>query len=278
MSSLWDDPPTRRIRRRRKPERAALWAGDGWWGETRVGVFETLQVRRGHPVALEEHCHRLRASQQTVGRPLPPATIAQQLLEAARILPARWAGLRVELTSTSALPTLSMHLLPRRAGMARWRQGVTVVTARGRIAPPAALPAQVKSSERLPSILAWGEAPSRRPFEILWCNAGGCVTEGTVSNLFIVRGGQLLTPPAWAGALAGVVRGAIVRLARRARLAVAEQPFTRHELFTAAEAFLTNSLIGVVPVRMADGRRIGTACPGPVTRRLQRAYAATLRG
>ncbi|MBI4226707.1 MAG: aminotransferase class IV family protein, partial [Candidatus Omnitrophica bacterium] len=120
-------------------------------------------------------------------------------------------------------------------------------------------------------------ASPRAPFEILWCNEQGLLTEGTVSNLFLVRRGQLLTPPVWGGALPGVVRQAVCRLARRLKISVEETPVTRHELYTAEEAFVTNSLVGVVAIRVADGRRVGTRCPGSVTRRLQRAYDTTLR-
>ena len=103
------------------------------------------------------------------------------------------------------------------------------------------------------------------------------MTEGTVSNLFLVRRGGLVTPPVWVGALPGVTRQAVCRLARRLTLSVEETPVTRHELYTAEEAFVTNSLVGVAAIRVADGRHIGARCPGPVTRRLQRAYAARLR-
>jgi len=251
------------------------------WDETRVGVFETLQVLHGRPVALEAHWQRLLASQRTVRRPLPPSAARAHLTRAARAMPGGVGGLRLEVTSTAAGPALAIRILPRRshrpgAGSDGGR-GVAVVTAAGRAGSPAALPAQVKSIERIPSVLAWGEAPPEGVFEVLWCNAQGYLVEGTVSNLFIVRRACLMTPPVWAGALAGVVRDALLRLACRLRVPVVEQPFTRHELFTAAEAFLTNSLIGVAPVRVADGRRIGRRCPGVITRRLQRAYAAWRR-
>ena len=143
-----------------------------------------------------------------------------------------------------------------------------------RPAPPAAVPAQVKSTERVPSVLAWSQVSDRSIFEVLACTPQGYVAEGTASNLFIVRGGEVITPPTWVGVLPGIVRRTVLRLARRARLVVHETPFTRHELFTAQEAWLTNSLIGLVPIRTVDGRRIGRRCPGLITRRLQRQYAA----
>lgn len=249
-----------------------------WLDETRVGVFETLAVARGRPVAWEAHWRRLCESQHTVGRAAPPAALHAQVRRAARQV--REGGLRVSLTTTAVSP-MTMGILPRRRlkqGLSPVATGVSVVTATGRASSAAALPAQVKSIERIPSILAWGEAGAQRPFEILWCNGQGYLTEGTVSNLFLVRRGRLCTPPAWSGALPGVVRQVLMRLAGRLRIPIEETPVTRHELYTAEEAFVTNSLVGVVAIRVADGRRIGARCPGPVTRRLRAAYAARVRG
>ena len=243
------------------------WPSD----ETRVGVFETLAVVRGRPVALDAHWRRLCESQQTVGRARPPASVKALIRRAAK----RADGLRVALTTTALAP-MTVEILPRTSRRPP-ATGVTVVTATGRAPSAAAVPAQVKTIERIPSVLAWGETGARPPFEILWCNAQGLLTEGTVSNLFLVRRGRIITPPRWVGALPGVVRQAVCRLARRLKISVEETPVTRHELYIAEEAFVTNSLVGVVPIRVADGRRVGSRCPGPVTRRLQRAYAAAIR-
>ena len=128
--------------------------------------------------------------------------------------------------------------------------------------------AQVKSSERLSGVLARMEAPEAA--EVLRLGPHGYVTEGTVSNLFFIRGGELVTAPAWAGILEGVTRSRVIRAAGKLRLAVREIPFTRHDLFNAEEAFLTNVLMGILPVRQVDGRRVGEKTPGPVTRKLMR--------
>ncbi len=156
-----------------------------------------------------------------------------------------------------------------------YQSAVVVRTITAPLPSGAVVPAQVKSIDRLPSVLAWGETPDA--FELLWRHADGTVAEGTVSNLFIVRHRRLVTPPVWGGVLAGVVRDEVLRLVRRLRFEILEQPFTRHELFTATEAFLTNSLLGLVPIRIVDGRRIGSRCPGPLTRRFSHAYAAAMR-
>ncbi|MBI4227242.1 MAG: aminotransferase class IV, partial [Candidatus Omnitrophica bacterium] len=131
--------------------------------ETRVGVFETLGVARGRPVALPEHWRRLCESQRTVGRPVPPPSVRAQIRRAARQVGE--GGLRVSLTTMASSP-MTVEILPRRLaqkglsprGTVPFAMGVTVATATGRAPSVAALPAQVKSIERIPSVLAWGEA------------------------------------------------------------------------------------------------------------------------
>ena len=245
------------------------------WDETRVGMFETIRVVSGRPVAWAAHWARLQASQQTVGRPQPPPQLEQQLLRAIRRLPHSVRGARIAVSTTAGDPTVEAQVLPRRRGrsVASWRRGIEVVTAAGRQEAPAAVPSQIKSRERLTGVLARGAGPSSAG-EIVWRNAQGVMTEGTMSNLFIVRRGQLITSPTWSGLLPGIMRAEILRAARRLKIPVVEQPFTRHELFTASEAFMSNSLMGIVPVRVADGRRIGPRCPGVITQRLRRAAVA----
>ena len=128
--------------------------------------------------------------------------------------------------------------------------------------------AQVKLSERLPGVLARLEG-SGVP-EVLRIGPHGYLTEGSVSNLFLVKRGVLMTPPAWLGVLEGVTRSRVLRAASRLRIPVQEIPVTRHDLFNADEAFLTNVLMEALPIREADGRRIGTKVPGAVTRTIQR--------
>jgi len=107
-------------------------------------------------------------------------------------------------------------------------------------------------------------------FEVLRLNFQGYLTEGTISNFFLVKDGILYTPPAWIGVLQGISRARVLRAARRWRMEVREIPVTRHELFNADEAFLTNVLMGVLPIRRVDGRAIGSNVPGPWTLRFMR--------
>ncbi len=234
------------------------------------GVFETCRVQSGRVLRLEEHLQRLQASLKTVNigtAGYRNGTRYRGLLQAAaremkegylRIAVRRRGAPRVLIHRSPSLPYSEKQLsegIALRTVPSRWPAGETGW-------------AQVKSSERLSGVLARMEAPEAA--EVLRLGPHGYVTEGTVSNLFFIRGGELVTAPAWAGILEGVTRSRVIRAAGKLRLAVREIPFTRHDLFNAEEAFLTNVLMGILPVRQVDGRRVGEKTPGPVTRKLMR--------
>lgn len=231
------------------------------------GVFETCRVRKGQVLHREEHLRRLRASLKTAGIFKWDEIAARRKMSRAakglkegflRIAVRRWGRPRILVHREEKIPYsktrasgISLRTVPSRwpAGESGW--------------------AQVKSSERLSGVLARLEAPNEA--EVLRLGPQGHVTEGTVSNLFFVRQGALVTAPGWLGVLEGITRETVIRAARRMRLVVKETPFTRHDLFNAEEAFLTNVLMGVLPIRQVDGRRIGEKTPGPVTRKLMKA-------
>jgi branched-chain amino acid aminotransferase len=86
--------------------------------------------------------------------------------------------------------------------------------------------------------------------------------------VFIVRKGELLTPPIDAGILEGITRNAVIELAGQMKIPVREIPLTRHDIFIADECFLTGSAAEVIPVVKLDSRVIGDGLPGPLTRKL----------
>ncbi len=103
-------------------------------------------------------------------------------------------------------------------------------------------------------------------------NNEGYVAEGSADNVFILRKGVLLTPPGYIGALEGITRNAIVDLALDMGYEVKEEPFTRHDVYTADEVFLTGTAAEVIAVVKVDGREIGEGKPGPETQRLLKAF------
>jgi len=132
----------------------------------------------------------------------------------------------------------------------------------------------IKSLNYLNNILAKIEANNAGCEEAVMLNSEGYVAECTGDNLFIMKAGQLLTPPLYAGALYGITRGTVMDLARESGIPAMETTLTRYDLFNADECFLTGTGAEVVPVVKIDGRVIGSGRPGRVTRKLVTAYHA----
>src|SRR5438045_8472991 len=99
-------------------------------------------------------------------------------------------------------------------------------------------------------------------------NDEGNVAECTADNVFIVKRGQIFTPPITAGALRGITRSVVFEIAAETGIKVTEADITRHDVFIADEAFLTGTAAEIIPLVKADGRPIGTVKPGPSTPRM----------
>ena len=230
-----------------------------------AGVFETCRVRKGAVLHRQEHLERLRESLRTLGMDVHRVQGVEARLNAA----ARRVGdgfVRIGLRAEGE-PRMVVDERRGTPYSDRMRtEGVKVVTAAGCWPSGETGFAGAKHTDRLSSILARAQAGDAA--EVLRFNAEGYLTEGTVSNLFLVKDGTLLTPATWLGVLDGVTRRQLLLAAGRLHIPVQETVVTRHELFNADEAFLTNVLMGVLPVREADGRRIGRRLPGPMTQRL----------
>jgi branched-chain amino acid aminotransferase len=127
------------------------------------------------------------------------------------------------------------------------------------------------------SMLANHEAVSQGYGECLMLDVHGYAAEGSTENLFIVRNGVLHTPEPSA-VLEGITRDSIMILAEDLGMHVVERKITRDEIYCAAEAFFTGTAAEITPIRELDDRKIGTGVPGPVTRSLQNAYLASVRG
>jgi branched-chain amino acid aminotransferase len=139
---------------------------------------------------------------------------------------------------------------------------------------PEAVNPQLKTLNYLNNILAKIEAINAGVNEAILLNAQGYVTECTGENIFYVRGKKLATPPPYVGILKGITRGSVMELAAKQKLDVREEVFTRHELYTADEVFLTGTAAEIIPVIRIDNRTIGEGKVGPVTKSLTKAFHA----
>jgi len=131
---------------------------------------------------------------------------------------------------------------------------------------------RIKSISYLNNLLAHSEAIAAGADEAILLNERGFVAECSTSNIFLVVEGRLLTPSEESGILPGVTREVVVELAHGLGIAAAVGEIPSANLLSAEEAFLTNSVIEVMPITEVDGKPIGLGKPGEVTKRLMAAY------
>ena len=158
-----------------------------------------------------------------------------------------------------------------------YTDGLDLVTAATIRNHPAALSPRIKSLNYLNNILAKMEGLKAGCVEALMLNHKGEVSECTGDNIFIVKAGELHTPPIDAGILEGITRNAVLELAERAGIVTRERALTRHDIFVADECFLTGSAAEVIPAVRLDSRTIGNGKPGPITKELNEAFRKLVR-
>jgi branched-chain amino acid aminotransferase len=145
-----------------------------------------------------------------------------------------------------------------------------------RHSPNAMPPAAKATGMYINSQMAKVEAIKGGYDEAIMLSPQGYVSECTGENIFIVRDGVITTPPVAAGALEGITQDSVMTIARDFGYEVRTANIVRSDLYTCDEAFLTGTAAEVVPIRSVDDREIGD--PGPITRKIQETYLATVRG
>jgi branched-chain amino acid aminotransferase len=254
------------------------------------GVFESMRAVSGTVFRLPRHLDRLGNSAAIIGLPLPspPAGIGgvvRDLLERnglrdarVRVTVTRGPGRPGEYAEAPGPSTIVIAASAFRGlDPGLYAQGVAAAIPSRRQVPREALEPAIKSISRLGAVLARREARDRGAFEAILLDGEGNLTEGTASNVFLVQGGSLLTPPAPQEGLPGVTREAVIGLAREAGIAVVERRLPASALASAEEAFLTNTSWDVLPVTRVDGRAVGRGSPGRVTLRLLEGYRDLVR-
>lgn len=153
-----------------------------------------------------------------------------------------------------------------------YEKGMKVISATTARNHPLTIPPQVKSLNYLNNILAKIEALDSNVMEAVMYNHEGYVAEATGDNVFIVRNGVILTPPAEAGALEGITRDVVMRLAKAEGMEVVEKNLTRYDLYVCDEFFLTGTAAEVIGIVDIDGRVVGDGRPGPITCLLRKKF------
>ncbi|MDA8368596.1 MAG: aminotransferase class IV [Nocardiopsaceae bacterium] len=237
------------------------------------GVFETLKGVAGQPFALTRHLRRLAHSAAGIGLPaLDLDLIADGVRQAMDANPEMEpARVRITVTGgsgplgserTGAEPTCIVAVGPFPAAAAT--ADVTVVPWKRN--ENGALTG-LKTTSYAENVLALEYAKERGGAEAIFANTVGDLCEGTGSNIFVVLDGRLLTPPLWAGPLAGITRELVLEWAGGEEVNIPMSALGR-----ISEAFLTSTGRDVQPIRAIDGRAL-PAAPGPVTRKTMEVFA-----
>ena len=258
------------------------------------GVYEVCRSYRGRPFLLDRHLDRLRRSAGFLALPVPydndgfAARIADTMAAAGlspwrdggpdayvRLLLTRGVG---ELTYDPAacpVPTLAIIARPHHPpSPSVYADGVKLTIVPIQRNAPEALNPLIKSNNLLNNALAMQRALKTGGFEAVMRNAKGELAECSQSNLFVVSGGRVRTPPLQAGLLAGITRQLVLELCRDLGVFAEEATLRDADLLGAAESFITSSTREIVPVVTVDDTVIGSGRPGAMTARLRAAFAA----
>jgi len=251
------------------------------------GIFEGIRAYHGRVFKLKEHIDRLFYSAKAILLNIP---LSHEEMMRAVVATCRENQIRdgyIRLIVTRGVGGLGLN--PNRCKepsviiiadkiqlypVEMYERGLDIITVPTVRNLHSALNPAIKSLNYLNNILAKIEANNGGCEEAIMLNSEGYVSECTGDNVFILKAGQMFTPPLSAGALYGITRGVVIELAEQAGIKVSEPNLTRYDMFNADECFLTGTGAELIPVVKIDGRVVGTGKPGAVTKSLVEKYKA----
>jgi len=253
------------------------------------GLFETMRAYEGHIFRLDHHLARLRHSAERIGLANKLAAFdleaaCTKTLEANKLKDAR---LRLTVSAgegdmtpdpgTCSNPTVlitARNLVP--LPPEKYESGFKAALSSMRRNSQSPL-SRLKSTCYMENILALMAARATGCDEAILLNEQGYLVEGSISNIFLASNGQLITPSLETGALPGITRETVLEIARASNIKTLERRVELKELIEAEEAFITNSILELMPLTWFEGKPIGTGKPGQLTKELLAAYKELLK-
>lgn len=247
------------------------------------GLFETMRSYNGNVFLLDRHLDRLSRSAQAIGLSLPFSRedIAKVLN---RVSELNGPNLYIRLTVSRGSgpigidpglcpsPTVVITSKEIKYNDKMYNEGTRAIFVKTLRNLAGATMPEVKSLNFLNNILAKREVLAAGADEGFMTNYLGHVAEGTVSNVFLVRNGIIMTPAPETGLLVGITRQKIIELAREAGIPVEEKDLYKTDFYEADEVFYTNSGSEIVPVVTLDGQAVGAGKPGQITLKILKLY------
>ena len=249
------------------------------------GVFEGIRVYNSRVFELDAHIKRLYESAKAIRLTIAIsqselAGAVEETVEAnsiadgyVRLVVTRGVGtlgLNPFICKNSCIYIIadSIQLYPEEL----YEKGMRIISATTVRNHPLAIPPQAKTMNYLNNILAKIEALDNDVPEAIMYNHVGYVAEASGDNVLIVKDSVIYTPPAEAGALPGITRSIVIKLAKEENLQVVEKNLTRFDLYVCDEFFLTGTAAEVIGIVEVDGRMIGDGKPGPITSLLRKKF------
>lgn len=251
------------------------------------GAYEVVRVYAGRPFMIDEHLRRLRYSLHELRIALPQVQdlpdVIQELLShndlsgagaAIYIQVTRGAAPRKHAFPAEPTPaTVYVTASPFSSRREKWEHGVPVI-----LVPDIRwMRCDIKSLALLPNVLASQQARERGAEEAVLVR-DGVITEGAHTNICAVFDGQLVTHPATNHILAGITRGLVLDLCTRLEIPYRQDPIPAHELQAASEVLILGTTTEIMPVVQVDDWRVADGRPGSITRKLQDAFRALVKG
>jgi branched-chain amino acid aminotransferase len=245
------------------------------------GVFEGIREYNGVVFKLKEHVDRLYRSAHAIMLkiPLTKDEMVKAVVETLRTNKLKDSYVRLVVTRGEGDLGLDPRKCPKPSiiiitdiiklhAEGAKENGITAMFSWVRRNPVDATTHEIKSLNYLNSVLAKIEANANGVDEAICLESNGYIAEGVGENIFIVKNGEILTPPTSTGALAGITAEVVVELAAKLGIKLTVTNLTPFMLFTAVEAFFTGTAMEMVPIREVNKRQIGNGKPGPVTKKL----------
>jgi branched-chain amino acid aminotransferase len=248
------------------------------------GLFETMRSYGGSIFRLDRHLARLSHAADTLGiaSKLTAFDLEKACYEVLRANNLTEARLRLTVSAgegditpnPATCSSITVFIAARKLvplPPENYERGYTAVLSSWRRNSQSLL-SRLKSTCYLENVLARQEAMTAGADEALLLNERGFVVEGSTTNIFIANGEMLVTPSTESGVLPGITREAVLELAESMGIMPVVRQVEMGELLRADEAFLTNSVLEIMPLTRLDDKPIGSGRPGPLTKRLMSAY------
>lgn len=249
------------------------------------GIFEGIRIYKKKIFRLKEHLERLFGSAKAIklSVPLGITEMEKAVIETVKLSKKADGYIRLIVTRGEG----SLGIDPMRCKKATviiivddiqlypaeyYRKGIKIITASSRRISPDSLDPRIKSLNYLNNIMAKMEAANSGCQEAVMLNREGYVAECTADNIFIVMDDSLLTPSGSKGALNGITKNEVIKIAEKKGIKTRESELTQYDLYNSDECFLTGTGAEVIPVVEIDGRVVGHGKPGEITQKLMKEF------